>query len=88
MQNRGLIPNYEASTSKLFNSELVQRSARLGTKVFGMYANLWDRHDPRSPMGAQFTRRYVTSIPSTIAAGSSEIQRNIIATRGLGLPRG
>jgi alkylation response protein AidB-like acyl-CoA dehydrogenase len=88
MQNRGLIPNYEASTSKLFNSELVQRSARLGTKVFGLYGNLWDRHDPRAPMGAQFTRRYVTSIPATIAAGSSEIQRNIIATRGLGLPRG
>ena len=88
MQNRGLIPNYEASTSKLFNSELVQRAARLGTRVFGLYGNLWDRDDPMAPMGAQFTRLYVTSIPRTIAAGSSEIQRNIIATRGLGLPRG
>jgi alkylation response protein AidB-like acyl-CoA dehydrogenase len=88
MQNRGLIPNYEASTSKLFNSELVQRIARLGTKVFGQYANLWNRNDPLAPMGASFTRLYVTSIPRTIAAGSSEIQRNIIATRGLGLPRG
>ena len=88
MQNRGLIPNYEASTSKLFNSELVQRVARLGTKVFGLYANLWEKSDPLAPMGAQFTRLYVTSIPRTIAAGSSEIQRNIIATRGLGLPRG
>jgi alkylation response protein AidB-like acyl-CoA dehydrogenase len=88
MQNRGLIPNYEASTSKLFNSELVQRVARLGTKVFGLYANLWERREPLAPMGGQFTRLYVTSIPRTIAAGSSEIQRNIIATRGLGLPRG
>jgi len=88
MQNRGLIPNYEASTSKLFNSELVQRVARLGTKIFGQYANLWDKDDERSPLGGDFTRLYVTSIPSTIAAGSSEIQRNIIATRGLGLPRG
>ena len=88
MQNRGLIPNYEASTSKLFNSELVQRVARLGTKVFGQYANLWDKDEERAPLGGDFTRLYVTSIPRTIAAGSSEIQRNIIATRGLGLPRG
>ena len=88
MQNRGLIPNYEASTSKLFNSELVQKVARLGTRVFGLYGTLWSKEEPLSPMGAQFTRLYVTSIPRTIAAGSSEIQRNIVATRGLGLPRG
>ena len=88
MQNRGLIPNYEASTAKMFISEVGQRLQRTGTKVFGLYANLWEKSDPLAPMGAQFTRLYVTSIPRTIAAGSSEIQRNIIATRGLGLPRG
>jgi alkylation response protein AidB-like acyl-CoA dehydrogenase len=88
MQSRNMIPNYEASMTKLFNSELVQKIARLGTRTFGLYANLWSDHEPLAPAGAQFTRLYVTSIPRTIAAGSSEIQRNIIATRGLGLPRG
>ena len=88
MQNAGMIPNYEASTAKMFASELRQRLARTGTKVFGLNSNIWDREDPRAPMGGQFTRTYVSSVSGTIAGGSSEIQRNVIATRGLGLPRG
>ena len=88
MQAAGQVPNHEASVAKLFMSELEQRVALTGTRVFGLYSNLWDEGDERAPMEAQFTRRYVRSIPSTIAGGTSEIQRNIVATRGLGLPRG
>ena len=88
MQNAGVIPNYEASTAKMFISETVQRLCRTGMKTFGLYANLWDEEDKYAPAGTAFTQRYITSIPGTIGGGSSEIQRNIIATRGLGLPRG
>jgi len=88
MQNTGQIPNYEASTAKLFNSELSQKLARTGTKIFGLHSNIWDRDSEHAPMRARFTHRYVGSVSATIAAGTSEIQRNIIATRGLGLPRG
>ena len=88
MQAAGQVPNHEASVAKLFMSELEQRVAHTGTKVFGLYSNLWDEAEPLAPMAARFTRRYVSSIPSTIAGGTSEIQRNIVATRGLGLPRG
>ena len=88
MQAKGVIPNYEASTSKLFNSELSQNLARTGMKVFGLYSNLWGPDDPRAPVKAQFTQKSVHTVVFTIFAGSSEIQRNIIATRGLGLPRG
>ena len=88
MQNAGQIPNYEASTAKMFISEVAQRLARTATKVFGLYANLWDADEERAPANAMFTHRYVTTIAGTIAGGTSEIQRNIIATRGLGLPRG
>ncbi len=88
MQNAGQIPNYEASTAKLFNSELNQKLARTGTKIFGLYSNVWTEDSPHAPVKAKFTHSYVSSVSSTIAAGTSEIQRNIIATRGLGLPRG
>jgi alkylation response protein AidB-like acyl-CoA dehydrogenase len=88
MQNRGLIPNYEASTAKMFISEAGQRLQRTGTKLFGLYSNIWEPTDRYAPAKSAFTQGYVTSVPATIAAGSSEIQRNIIATRGLGLPRG
>ena len=88
MQHAGQIPNYEASTAKLFASELRQTLARTGTKVFGLHSNLWDEDEEHAPMKAEFTRAYVMTVPATIAGGTSEIQRNIIATRGLGLPRG
>jgi alkylation response protein AidB-like acyl-CoA dehydrogenase len=88
MQARNLIPNYEASTSKLYNSEMVQRIANTGVKSFGLYGNLWDAKSSWAPVAAQFTHSYVGAVSATIAAGTSEIQRNIIATRGLGLPRG
>ena len=88
IQQAGQIPNHESSMVKMFGSESLQRLQRVGTKAFGLYSNLWDHTDKRAPLGAMFTHGYVWSVPMTIAGGTSEIQRNIIATRGLGLPRG
>jgi len=84
MQAKGLIPNHEASMTKLFASELSQRISRTGMKVLGMYGQLWG---DTAPLRGRYESTYMTSLSSTIAGGTSEIQRNIIATRGLGLPR-
>ena len=86
MQSRGIIPNYEASISKLFGSELVQRVARTGLEMLGLYGG-FEPGSSDAPLKGRIERLYLTSVSSTIAAGTSEVQRSIIATRGLGLPR-
>jgi alkylation response protein AidB-like acyl-CoA dehydrogenase len=88
MQSQQLIPNYEASMSKAFGSELGQRVARFGMQMIGMPGQRIERTDAGAPINGDFGRNYMRTVPATIAAGTSEIQRNIIATRGLGLPRG
>jgi alkylation response protein AidB-like acyl-CoA dehydrogenase len=84
MQAKGMIPNHEASMAKLFVSELNQRISRTGIKLTGLYGQLWGED---APMRGRYESSYMTSLASTIAGGTSEIQRNIIAQRGLGLPR-
>jgi len=86
MQNRGLIPNYEASATKLYSSELSQRIARTGVRVLGLYGQLAPR-SKWAPLRGRLEAAYLTSVASTIAGGTSEVQRNVIAGRGLGLPR-
>jgi len=79
------VPGYEASVNQLFSAELHQRLARTGAYVFGRYALLWQRGD--APLGAAFTHMRMDAVAATFLGGASEIQRNVIATRGLGLPR-
>ena len=85
MQAQGLVPNHEASASKLFGSELGQRVSLTGMHLLGALGQL--RGNSLHQVADQASS-YLQSASATIAAGTSEIQRNIIATRGLGMPRG
>ena len=87
MQSKGLIPNKEASISKAFGSELVQRLYGLGIQIMGPYGQL-EPGSKWAPLQGRIENGWMRSFSGTVAAGTSEIQRNIIATRGLGLPRG
>lgn len=72
----------EASFLKLFWSQLHQRIAGIGLDLLGVDFNA------KTPLAEQFRRIYFKARGETIYAGSSQIQRNILAERVLGLPRG
>ena len=87
MQEKGLIPNQEASITKLFASELAQRIGTTAIGLAGLYGQLGPG-SPYAPLLGRIERMYRVQVGSTLAGGTSEIQRSIIAQRGLGLPRG
>jgi len=86
MQERGMVPNYESSINKVLTTEYVQRQARVGISIMGMYGGLWG-DGPWSKLRGRFAKSYVATVGTAIAGGTTEIQKNIIATRGFGLPR-
>jgi len=69
----------------VLGSETDQRLQELALEIAGPYAALW--RDPHAVAGGRVHRRRAYSRSETIMGGTSEIQRNIIAQRILGLPR-
>ncbi len=86
MQARNMIPNKESSIAKLFSSELDQRIAATQMKLLGHYGQLI-RGSALAVETGRIGATYMYATASTIGGGTSEVQRNIIAQRGLGMPR-
>ncbi len=86
LQDKGTIPNYEASILKLFVTELHQRIAQAGLEILGLYGQL-RKGSKYSVLEGMAERRFRGSFFMTIGGGTSEVMRNIIALRGLRLPR-
>ena len=83
---QGEQPGPEGSASKLFFSETWQRVLELGLEIQGPYAGLW-QGSPRAVGDGWWQYRALRSRGDTIAGGTSEIMRNILAERVLGLPK-
>ncbi len=71
---------------KLTGSEYQQDNARLGVEIAGAHSTLY-KLDPRAPHAGHWPLAYLNSYGNTIAAGTNEIQRNILGERVLGLPK-
>lgn len=87
MVDKGLVPNYEASALKIVNTEVIQRLVDEGMQIVGLYGQL-DKDDKRAPLRGRLERLYRNSPVGRFGGGTNEVQRNIVAQRGLGLPRG
>jgi len=71
---------------KTFATETAQRITNIGMDILGLYGQLKEG-SKWAKLSGKVERYYRSSVVETIYAGTSEIQRTIIATRGLGLPR-
>ena len=86
LQSRGQEVTSEAAMSKLYGSELMQRIGRAGMRILGLYGQLVPGSNWALLKG-DIEKWFVGNLGRTIGGGTSEIQRNIIALRGLGLPK-
>lgn len=71
---------------KLVGSEFQQDNARLGVEIAGAHSTLYKK-DPKAPHAGHWPLAYINSFGNTIAAGTNEIQRNILGERVLGLAK-
>jgi alkylation response protein AidB-like acyl-CoA dehydrogenase len=82
---RGRMNPHLSAAMKLMTTQLTQEFSETAMELLGPYAALMD--DPHAPSAGRWARQYLGDRSMTIAGGTSEVQRNIVAQRILGLPR-
>ena len=87
MHARGQRPQHETSLVALVKRETVRTMDTYGVELLGPLAQL-RRGDPLAPADGGIEFDYTNNLYFHFAAGGFDITRNVIASRGLGLPRG
>jgi alkylation response protein AidB-like acyl-CoA dehydrogenase len=87
MHEQGQDYRGQAAMVKLFNTEFAQRLYETSVAMMGAYGALTE-DDSHAPYNGAMEHNFLSAVQDTIGAGTSEVQREIIALRGLGLPRG
>jgi alkylation response protein AidB-like acyl-CoA dehydrogenase len=80
-------PTMEASMTKIWSSELRYRLSSMNMDLLGRYGGLRSDDEGLTPVDGQNEQTYRGSPILRFGGGTNEVQRNIIAHRGLGLPR-
>jgi alkylation response protein AidB-like acyl-CoA dehydrogenase len=74
-----------SAAMKLVTTQLTQEFSETAVEILGPWSALMD--DDYAPGSARWARQFLSDRAMTIAGGTSEVQRNIVAQRILGLPR-
>ena len=86
LMSKGIIPEVEAAIQKVWGNELDQRIANAGMQILGLYSQLGPG-SKWAPLKGKIEHLYRFTVHLTYGGGSHELMRNLIATRGMGLPR-
>lgn len=86
LESQELPLTHEPEMTKVMVSELQQRLVDTCMQILGPFGQLKEG-SPAAPLGGRMEWFFLHSFLTTIGGGTSEIGRNVIAQRGLGLPR-
>lgn len=86
LQTKGKIPTSYASVSKVFGAELLGRMCDVGMHILGPFCQI-NRGSKWAVLQGEVLRLFLAAPSRVMGGGTNEIQKSIIATRRLGLPR-
>ena len=84
----GGVPTMQASAGKVWVSEAAHRMTSLGMDLFGGFGGIQGESEEDTVAEGRFEAEFRSTPVTRFGGGTNDIQRRIIATRGLGLPRG
>jgi alkylation response protein AidB-like acyl-CoA dehydrogenase len=87
IQSQGEIPGREANMTKWWGDHNTQGLYRFLSRLLGDYGLLLPGNRQRLPLNGYLNANAFSAITVSLAGGTTEVQKNIIAQRGLGLPR-
>jgi len=85
VMEQGRAPNVEAAMAKAYCTTFEQRLASVATEILGLYGQLV-AESKWAPILGMAPHSYLGSKGYSLQAGTTEVLKNIVATRGLGLP--
>ena len=87
LRKRGEMTIVAGESAGIYYGELNQRFARTAVEILGLYGPLLPANERWVKLQGWFGHAYMFTVASTIYGGTKDVHRNVLAHRGLGLPR-